>query len=394
MKKRKAFKRVLIGILGLIVLFGFGTAMAKNPGVTDTTIKVGSILDQTGPIAYYGKVSAQAIVASVNEINSKGGIHGRKIVFLTESDEYNPAKHLAAAKKLVEKDEILCFTNNLGSSSAIAILPFLQKHKIPLIAVMGSSTKLIGKPYMYLTGGGYAPMGQRMIDFLVDDLKKTDASVGFIIQADESGRDHLKGAQEQMKKYPGLKTAEVVEVPRRALDVGATILKMKNANPDVVIIAGPHVGNQAKLKKEALKLGWKSTFILSIHSADAAFPYLAKAAAEGDYVLCHYPLLDSGEPIVKEYARVVKKSFPDAKLNTIAFSSFLHFKVTLDALQRAGRNLTRERLVDVLEILRDPVRKNLYIPIGGQKRFGGVAYFFSQVKGGKFFKVTDAKEAK
>jgi hypothetical protein len=50
--------------------------------------------------------------------------------------------------------------------------------------------------------------------------------------------------------------------------------------------------------------------------------------------------------------------------------------------------------VDVLEILRDPVRKNLYIPIGGQKRFGGVAYFFSQVKGGKFFKVTDAKEAK
>ncbi len=93
MKKRKAFIRVLIGILGLIVLFGFGTAMAKNPGVTDTTIKVGSILDQTGPIAYYGKVSAQAIVASVNEINSKGGIHGRKIVFLTESDEYNPAKH-------------------------------------------------------------------------------------------------------------------------------------------------------------------------------------------------------------------------------------------------------------------------------------------------------------
>ncbi len=386
---KKKSKEILFGFMALMAVFSFGTALAENPGVTETSIRIGSILDQTGPIAYYGKVSAQAIIASVNEINEKGGIHGRKIIFLTESDDYNPAKHLAAAKKLVEKDEILCFTNNLGVANAVALLPYLQKVRVPLISMMGSSSKLAGQPYIYLNSTGYFWQGQCITDFLAIDLKRKDASIGFIIQADESGRDYLRGAQEQMKKYPGLKTAEVVEVPRRALDVSSTILKMQNANPDVVVIAGPHVGNMAKLKKEAFKLGWKPAFILSIHAADVAFPYLAGPAAEGDYVFSIYPLLDSGEPIVKEYAQVVKKSFPDHKLNTIAFSSFLHFRTTVDAIQRAGRNLSRERLVDVLEILRDPELKNVYIPIGHGKRLGGIRGFFTQVQGGKFVIVRD-----
>jgi ABC-type branched-subunit amino acid transport system substrate-binding protein len=394
MKKRTLFQGVLFCLVGFVVVITSATVLAANEGVTDTSVKIGSILDQTGPIAYYGKVSAQAIIASAKEINSKGGINGRKIIFASESDEYNPAKHLAAAKKLVEKDKILCFTNNLGVANAIALLPYLQKKKVPSIAIMGSSSKLIGQPYVYLMGTGYDWQGQCITDFIANDLKKKDASIGFIVQADESGRDYLKGAQRQMKKYPGLKTALVEEVPRRALDVSATILKVKSANPDVVVIAGPHVGNVAKLKKEAFKLGWKPTFVISVHAADVAFPYLAGPAAEGDYVLALYPLLDSGDPVVKEYATTVKKAFPKAKLNTIAFSSYLHFKVTADAIQRAGRDLTRERLVDVLEILRDPQLKNVYIPLGYGRVLGGTKAFFSQVQNGKFVQVRDPQPPK
>ena len=387
MKKRTLFQRVLFCLVGLVFIMTSATVLAADEGVTDTSVKIGSILDQTGPIAYYGKVSAQAIIASANEINAKGGINGRKIIFATESDEYNPAKHLAAAKKLVEKDNILCFTNNLGVANAIALLPYLQKQKVPSIAIMGSSSKLAGKPYVYLMGTGYDWQGRCMTDFIANDLKKETASIGFIIQADESGRDYLKGAQDQMKKYPGLKTKEVVEVPRRALDVAATILKMKDANPDIVIIAGPHVGNVAKLKKEAFKLGWKPTFVISIHAADVAFPYLAGPAAEDAYVLGLYPLLDSGDPAVKEYATTVKKAFPKAKLNTIAFSSYLHFKVTVDAINRAGRDLSRARLVDVLEILKDPQVKNVYIPLGYGRVLGGTKAYVAQVRNGKFVEV-------
>ncbi len=391
---KNMFLKTFFGVALLVMILPVNICMAIGPGFSDTEIRIGSILDQTGPIAYYGKVSAQAIIASVNEINAKGGIHGRKLVFLTESDGYNPAKHVAAAKKMVEKDDILCFANNLGSASAMALLPYIQKKKVPVIALLGSTTKLIGKKYMYMMSAGYGSQGQSIIDFLANDLKKANVSIGFIIQADESGRDYLKGAQKQMKKYPGLSTKAIVEVPRRALDVAATVLKMKKENPDVVVIAGPHVGNVSKLKKESFKLGWKPTFIISIHAADAAFPYLAKEAAEGDYVLSMYPLMDPSIPVVREYLTSLKKHFPKARPATVGLSSFLHFKVTVDVLKRLGRDISREKLVEALEILRDPDYKNLYIPAGHGKQYGGVQTFFSQVRKGKFVKVSDYQAPK
>ena len=63
-------------------------------------------------------------------INSQGGIHGRQVKMVVEDHGYNPQKAVVAAKKLVEKEQVFCLYNVIGTSAAEAIRP-LESSKLP-----------------------------------------------------------------------------------------------------------------------------------------------------------------------------------------------------------------------------------------------------------------------
>ena len=60
-----------------------------GPGVTDSEIKIGQTMPYSGPASAYGTIG-KAENAYFNMINDKGGINGRKIVFLSLDDGYSP----------------------------------------------------------------------------------------------------------------------------------------------------------------------------------------------------------------------------------------------------------------------------------------------------------------
>jgi branched-chain amino acid transport system substrate-binding protein len=117
--------------LGVFTLF-MGTAAAEV-GVTDKEIKIGNITDTTGPIAGYGVPRIEATRALFQSINDSGGIHGRKLILLHESDGYKPPNTVMAFKKLVEVDKVFAFIGSLGVATAMAIIPEVQKQKIPYV---------------------------------------------------------------------------------------------------------------------------------------------------------------------------------------------------------------------------------------------------------------------
>ncbi|MFC1824833.1 ABC transporter substrate-binding protein, partial [Thermodesulfobacteriota bacterium] len=95
--------RVVLGISFACLFMLLGTSFAlAEVGVTDTTIKIGSIQDTTGPLAVYGIPRVESLEAYVKHINEAGGIHGRKIVLRHESDLYKPPNTVMAFKKLVD----------------------------------------------------------------------------------------------------------------------------------------------------------------------------------------------------------------------------------------------------------------------------------------------------
>ena len=73
-------------------------------------------------------------------INEKGGINGRKIVFITYDDGYAPPKTAELTRKLVESDNVLLIFNTLGTRTNGVIHKYLNERRVPhLFPVSGAS---------------------------------------------------------------------------------------------------------------------------------------------------------------------------------------------------------------------------------------------------------------
>ncbi len=107
---------------------------AGSPGITEDEILIGNVQDLSGPMKELGMLLPSGSNLYFDHINNNGGVHGRKIRMLVEDAQYNPQKTVAAVKKLIEKEQVFCLYNVIGTSPAEAVRPLLAESEIPLIA--------------------------------------------------------------------------------------------------------------------------------------------------------------------------------------------------------------------------------------------------------------------
>ncbi len=81
-------------------------AGAATRGVSDTEIIIGMMTDLSGVTAVQGSNAAKAIRMAFDDVNARGGIHGRKIRFIVEDNEYIVPKAVQAMNKLLNRDNI------------------------------------------------------------------------------------------------------------------------------------------------------------------------------------------------------------------------------------------------------------------------------------------------
>ena len=129
-----------IAASGLLAL-GIGDALAQQgPGVTDKEIKLGSWMPLTGQVAAYGVPHRAGIEAYLNMVNDRGGIKGRKFSIVVEDNAYNPQRTVAAAKKLVSRDDVLAIAVPFGTAQSAAAFEYLlSEAKAPLVNPYGGA---------------------------------------------------------------------------------------------------------------------------------------------------------------------------------------------------------------------------------------------------------------
>src|SRR5688500_9381498 len=89
------------------------------PGVSDSTIKLGMLVDLTGPFATSGKTSNTASQFAVEEINAAGGVCGRKIELVARDHGYDVQKAVTAYDEVAP--QVLGFLNVYGSAITSAL---------------------------------------------------------------------------------------------------------------------------------------------------------------------------------------------------------------------------------------------------------------------------------
>src|SRR5450631_3699150 len=90
-----------------------GAQKRYDSGASDTEIRIGNIAPYTGPFSAF---AAEALVEAdyFRMINERGGIHGRRITFVSVDAAADPARSLRAARQLVEQDGVLALFGIFG----------------------------------------------------------------------------------------------------------------------------------------------------------------------------------------------------------------------------------------------------------------------------------------
>ncbi len=125
MRKGLSAAILITGAVGLI-LFNSSLSQAQGKG----PIKIGFISPLSGGMAANGKDMLTGIELYLEEIGYQ--VAGRKIEFLVEDDEANPATGLTKTRKLVEKDGVHLMTGGLMASTAYALAPYIDSKEIPM----------------------------------------------------------------------------------------------------------------------------------------------------------------------------------------------------------------------------------------------------------------------
>ncbi len=324
------------------------TALAGEPGVSKDKILLGSFLPLQSGLAAGATQMKEGCDAYFRSINETGGINGRKIEWIVENDSYNPQQTTAVVKKLVDRDEVFALVSTLGTVTAVAVLPFLAQRGVPVVNPAGGH-KLLNWPTDKNVFGILplsSEIGESMAEFSVNKLAGKKIAIFF--QNDAFGKDQRDGAVEKLKQLSLQPAAEASYVPAD-VDISAQAVALKQSDPDVVILAViPKHG--ALFAKEAQRLGWKPKMVGHNTVADPVVLDLAgPEALEGIYVNLMTAVSTMDKPAVKSANALLGKYYPNTKPGYYPYLGMAGGIIMIEAIKRAGEDLTRAKLISALE---------------------------------------------
>ncbi len=122
---------------------GATASPADTTGITDTSIKIGSLLPITGVAAQWGVPYGQGMNAYFDYINDQGGIYGRKINLVIGDSQYTGPIATEAAKRLIDQEQVFAFLGNLGTEVEAAVKQMIDAENIPDFDVLSGASEFI-----------------------------------------------------------------------------------------------------------------------------------------------------------------------------------------------------------------------------------------------------------
>ncbi len=351
MRLNKKLRDVLAGSL-LMLAAHAGSARAAEPGVTDTEIVVGLFAPLSGPLAAFGLDPLQAAKMWYEEINKKGGIHGRKIRVVIEDDKCSPTEVVAVVKKLVTVDKTFILHGGSCTPAAVAAQEFVTREKVPFVMINASGDSAVIPPTRYVFGafgGTQRTVGGTIMEFAIKGLK--GKRIAYIAHDDDYGNANWGTAKVIAEKL-GAEVVAVERISPRIADLTAPMLKIRAANPDV-IVSTTYTAPAVLIAQKYAEYGMTK---IPLAQAVQGVPIPAVFAKNvgNDAALANFyygsPLNDLTDgPKQQKWIALYKQYYPDRTPGAFMTYGLPSAMAITQALEKAGKDLTREKFIDALE---------------------------------------------
>ena len=332
------------------LLFLALVAQAQVPGVTPSEVVIGSCSALDGPARQLGLQMVMGATAYLDMVNEQGGVNGRKLRLVAYDDGYDPDRAPGCFARL-ENDHIFAGAFFVGTPTAARYLPLAEQRRIPVVGLFTGAQFLYEPFHHYVLNvrASYFDETREQIDNLLAIGMKR---IAVIYPNDAFGAAVLEGVRSAMKRH-GLAPAAMAMYPRNTTQVAAATDAVRDAHPDAVVLVGPYAP-VAEITRRARQNNWSPLFLTVSFVGTDDFIHEAGPAAEGTIITQVVPPYSSTDlPTVGLYRRAMAKYFSAAKPGFVSLEGFVDAMVLVEGLKRAGRDLTREKLVRALESIHD-----------------------------------------
>ncbi len=328
-------------------------------GISDTEILIGSSSPLTGEAGVLGTQYINGSLALINEINSQGGIHGRKIRLIRYDDEYDPVKTVANTQKLITEDRVFVLFDYVGTPTSIKIIEMTEEAKIPVMGIFSGAEELRTpfRPYVFNVRASYYQETDAAIDFFVKNLGLNRIAVFY--QDDAFGLAGLRGVEIALNKYD-LKPVATSTYLRTTEDLENAQRIISKENPEVIVMIGTYKPLATFIKRYRER-GYDPYFYsVSFVSADAfALELSGMGINTSDRIIVTQVVPDPYETAaiylrtVQNYRTHLAKYFPEDEPNYVGMEGYMNSLILVKVLNDTGRDLNRYSFIKTAESLKD-----------------------------------------
>jgi ABC-type branched-subunit amino acid transport system substrate-binding protein len=346
-----------LAIASVVAACGGGGGGSSAPGVTKTSVLIGSHQPLTGPAAPGYSEIAPAAKAYFTYLNANGGVNGRKINLIYKDDAYNPTKTVAVVKQLVLQNKVFAIWGGLGTPTHTKVVDYLNSSKVPDLFVSSGCPCWddgAAHPYTFGWQPNYTIEGKILGQYIKQHL--AGKKVGVFYQDDDFGKGGLAGIQKEVPK------SQIVST--QAYEPGNT-----NVAPQITAIqkAGAQVlvdftipAYTALGQLTSFKLGYKPQIVVSNVGIDpTTVGGLLKAFSKGkaDTALIEGAITDGYLPSttdtsnawIRLFKQIHDKYDTEAPFDGNVLYGMASAYTFAQALKDAGKSPTRQSLVNAVE---------------------------------------------
>ena len=377
----------LISIISsLIILLIACSENSTDQGISDDEILFGMHTDLSGPASMIGKQSADGANMRFDEFNDAGGAYGRKVKFIVEDHQYTVPRAVQAANKLLKRDKIAFMLGSLGTPQNNAVLTDQLSMSVPNLFPLTAARSMF-EPFhelKFTSGSTYYDQIRTGIKYLVENNNRSNVCV--LYEDTDFGQEILDGVKDQLDKM-NMTLVETASAKPTDTDFTAQIKKLNNAGCDLVAL-GTIVRTTILPFMKANEMNWKDVDFVS--TSASYFTVVAEqpnGAMNGLYCLNSviFPYYDTANKIEKEWWDKFKEIYGKDP-NTGALYGYIFADIAIEAINRAGEDLTIDSFVEAMETLNnfeDPLKTGAVTFSDTQRQGTNISYFF-QVQNERF----------
>ena len=183
-----------------LIALAIADLRAEEPGVFEQRILFGQSAAFSGPASELGKNMRIGIKAAFQEINDRGGVHGRRLELLSLDDAYEPEAAIANTTQLIDREGVFALIGAVCTPTSLSATPVAAAARVPYIAPFTGAAFLREPKWQNVINlrASYDQETEAMVARLTADLGISRIAVMY--QDDSFGRAGYRGVRRALER--------------------------------------------------------------------------------------------------------------------------------------------------------------------------------------------------